>query len=134
MLSFGGHVFDPSSLLPLQILSPDPKFAPCRMKIFCATNSLHILSSDSLLMKTCPTSITGETSRSSGPDVFYKKSVLRNFAKSTGKHLCQSLLFNKVVGLRTHSLQNTSGRLLLFFTRNYINLYYKKPLDFSGNT
>ena len=29
-----------------------------------------------------------------------KKSVLRNFTKFTGKHLCQSLLFNKVAGLR----------------------------------
>ena len=29
-----------------------------------------------------------------------KKGVLRNFAKFTGKHLCQSLLFNKVTGLR----------------------------------
>ena len=29
-----------------------------------------------------------------------KKGVLRNFAKFTGKRLCQSLLFNKVVGLR----------------------------------
>ena len=37
--------------------------------------------------------------RSSRPDVFYKKGVLRNFAKLTGKHLCQSLFFNKVVGL-----------------------------------
>ena len=27
-----------------------------------------------------------------------KKSVFRNFAKFTGKHLCQSLFFNKVVG------------------------------------
>ena len=26
--------------------------------------------------------------RSSRPDVFYKKAVLRNFAKYTGKHLC----------------------------------------------
>ena len=63
--------------------------------------------------------------------------VLRNFAKLTGKHLCQSLFFNKVTGLRsatllkkrllhwwflvsfvkflrTPFLQNTSGRLLLF--------------------
>ena len=29
-----------------------------------------------------------------------KKGVLINFAKSTGKHLCQSLFFNKVAGLR----------------------------------
>ena len=66
-----------------------------------------------------------------------KKGVLRNFTKFTGKHLCQSLFFNKVAGLRpttllkkrlcyrcfpvnfakflrTPFLQNTSGRLLLF--------------------
>ena len=33
--------------------------------------------------------------RSSRPEVFCKKSILRNFAKFTGKHLCQSLFFNK---------------------------------------
>ena len=33
------------------------------------------------------------------PEVFCKKDVLRNFAKFTGKHLCQSLFFNKVAGL-----------------------------------
>ena len=38
--------------------------------------------------------------RSSRPEVFFKKSVLRNFAKFTGKHLCQSLFFNKVAGLQ----------------------------------
>ena len=37
--------------------------------------------------------------RSSRPDVFCKKGVLRNFTKFTGKHLCQSLFFNKVLGL-----------------------------------
>ena len=37
---------------------------------------------------------------SSRPEVFCKKSVLRNFAKFSGKHLCQSLLFNKVAGLK----------------------------------
>ena len=64
-----------------------------------------------------------------------KKGVLRNFAKFTGKHLCQRLLFNKVARrpatllkkslwhrcfpvnfakfLRTPFLQNPSGRLLL---------------------
>ena len=65
-----------------------------------------------------------------------KKSVLRNFTKFTGKHLCQSLFFNKVAGfrlatllkkrllhrcfpvnfgkfLRAPFLQNISGRLLL---------------------
>ena len=42
--------------------------------------------------------------RSSRPEVFYKKGVLRNFAKFTGKHLCQSLFFNKVAGMRTATL------------------------------
>ena len=30
--------------------------------------------------------------------------VLRNFSKVTGKHLCQSLFFNKVAGLRPATL------------------------------
>ena len=57
-----------------------------------------------------------------------KKGVFKSFAKFAGKHLCQSLLFNKVAGhrsvfrcfpvnfakfKRTSFLQNTSGRLLL---------------------
>ena len=33
--------------------------------------------------------------RSSPPEVFCKKGVLRNFTKFTGKHLCQSPFFNK---------------------------------------
>ena len=36
--------------------------------------------------------------RSSRKEVFCKKGVLRNFAKFTGKHLYQSLFFNKVAG------------------------------------
>ena len=74
--------------------------------------------------------------RSSHQRCSIKKGVLRNFTKFTGKHLCQSLFFNKVAGLRlatllkkrlwhrcfpvnfvkflrTPVLQNTSGRLLL---------------------
>ena len=67
--------------------------------------------------------------RSSRQEVFCKKGVLRNFVKLTGKHLCQSLFFNKVADLkyikketleqlffcefckilRTLFLQNTSG-------------------------
>ena len=65
-----------------------------------------------------------------------KKGVLKNFAKFTGKPLCQSLFFDKIAGLRPATLlkkrlrhwcfpvnfvknlrvpclQNTSGRLLL---------------------
>ena len=35
--------------------------------------------------------------RSNRPEVFCKKGALRNFIKFTGKHLCQSLIFNKVL-------------------------------------
>ena len=41
--------------------------------------------------------------RNSRPEVLCKKGVLINFAKFTGKHLCQSLFFNKVAGLFPHS-------------------------------
>ena len=37
-------------------------------------------------------------------EVFCQKGVLRNFAKFTGKHLCQSLFFNKVADLRPATL------------------------------
>ena len=66
-----------------------------------------------------------------------KKGVIRNFVKFTGKHLCQSIFFNKVAGLRyatllkkrlwhmcflvnfakflrTPFLQDKTGRLLLY--------------------
>ena len=39
--------------------------------------------------------------RSRRLEVFFKKGALRNFAKFTGKHLCQSLFFNKVAGQET---------------------------------
>ena len=88
--------------------------------------------------------ITGSF-RSSHRRCSVKKGVLRNFAKFTGKHLCQGLLFNKVAGqarpatllkkslwhrcfpvnfakfLRTPFLQNTSVRLLLKFNENNFN-------------
>ena len=73
-----------------------------------------------------------------------RKGVLRNFAKFTGKYLCQGLFFNKVAGsglqlylkkrpwhrcfpvsyakfLRAPFLQNTSGRLLLWVIQ-YFNI------------
>ena len=37
-------------------------------------------------------------------ELFCQKGVLKNFAKFTGKHLYQSLFFNKVVGLRPAAL------------------------------
>ena len=40
----------------------------------------------------------------SRPEVLYKNDVLSNFAKFTERHLCQSLFFNKVAGLRLETL------------------------------
>ena len=40
----------------------------------------------------------GECFRGSHRRCSVKKGVLRNFAKFTGKHLCQCLFFNKVAG------------------------------------
>ena len=37
--------------------------------------------------------------RSSLPETFSKKGVLKTFTNFTGKHLCQSLFLNKVAGL-----------------------------------
>ena len=42
--------------------------------------------------------------RSSRSEVFCKKGALTDFAKFTGKHLCQSFFFDKVAGLRSATL------------------------------
>ena len=47
---------------------------------------------------------TSFNARSNRPKVFCKKEVLENYPKFTGKHLCQSLFFNKVAGLRPATL------------------------------
>ena len=42
--------------------------------------------------------------RRSGPEMFCRKGVLKNFATFTRKHLCHSLFLNKVVALRPATL------------------------------
>ena len=42
--------------------------------------------------------------RSSHPEMFCKNSIPKNFTKLTGKHLCQSLFFIKIAGLRPATL------------------------------
>ena len=44
---------------------------------------------------------------------FCQKGVLRNFAKFTGKHLCQSLFLNKVAGLRKFNKAAVAVAVLL---------------------
>ena len=45
-----------------------------------------------------------KNNRSSHRRCSVRKGVLKNFAKFTGKHLCQSLFFNKVADLRSATL------------------------------
>ena len=42
--------------------------------------------------------------KSSPPEVFFYKGILRNFAKFSGKHLCLGLSFDKIPGLRPATL------------------------------
>ena len=70
-------------------------------------------------------------SRSRPLEVFCKKSVLINFAEYTGKHLCQSLFFNKVAGLSpTTSLKKRLAQVFSFgfckIPKN--NFSYRTPL------
>ena len=48
------------------------------------------------------------------PQTFYKKDVLKNFVKFTGKYLCQNLLFNKVAGMRPATLLEKRRRRRCF--------------------
>ena len=87
-------------------------------------------------------------SRSSHQMCSLRKGALRNFTTFTGKHLCQSLFFNKVAGLgsatllkkrlwhrcfpgnfakflRTLFLKNTSGRLFLSVLQCYKKVILK---------
>ena len=60
-----------------------------------------------------------------------EKHVLKNFAKFTGKHMCQSLLFNKVAGLRPTTLLKKRLRHRLFpvnFAKFLkFNFFYRAP-------
>ena len=61
--------------------------------------------------------------RSSRPELFCKKDVLRNFTKFAGKHLCQRLFFNKVAGLRHRSLAQAFSCEFCEISKN---TFYKK--------
>ena len=59
--------------------------------------------------------------------MFYKKGVLRNFAKFTGKHLSQSLFFNKDAGLQPETLlkRDSGTEVFLSILQNFLeHLFY----------
>ena len=49
-----------------------------------------------------------------------KKSVFRNLTKFTGRHLCQSIFFNKVAGLRPYQLQTLLKHWPRCFPGNFV--------------
>ena len=66
------------------------------------------------------------------PKVFFKIVVLKYFAKSTGKHLCQSFLFYKVTGFlfkkkpwRTPFLRVTASDFLQYDEVFSISCFYR---------
>ena len=63
--------------------------------------------------------------RSSHPEVFCKKDVLKNIAKFTGKHLCQSLFFNKVTACPSPSTLLKKRIWLRCFSVNFAKLLKK---------
>ena len=76
------------------------KWSPTRKRIYSnLVENICWETTITMLEYKCWLSI-GTYPRSSYRRCSVKKGVLRNFAKFTGKHLCQSLLFNKVAGLR----------------------------------
>ena len=61
-----------------------------------------------------------------------EKAVFKNFAKSTGKHLCQNFLLIKFFArcFKTRFVQNTSGRRLLWTAASEIsNTKYLKLIE-----
>ena len=64
--------------------------------------------------------------RSSHPEVFLSKDVLKNFAKFTDKHLCRSLLFNKVAGWKPETVRGSHWRCSV----NYIGVFKKAHCRF----
>ena len=65
--------------------------------------------------------------KSSRRDVFHNIGVLKNLAKFTGKHLCQSLLFNKVAGIACNFIENET--LAQVFSCEFLRttFFYRTP-------
>ena len=89
-------------------LEPSHRFT---MEHFCknnqrvkAVNNFRKNASSQMFYRVLSTPLSSKKVRSSRLDVLCKKDVLRNFTKFTGKHLRQSLIFNKAAGLRSATL------------------------------
>ena len=70
-----------------------------------------------------------QVDRSSRPDGFCKKALFRNFAKITGKNLCQNLYFNKVQASNIIKIETLEQVFSCEFCKISKNAFsYRKPL------
>ena len=60
--------------------------------------------------------------RSSHLEVFCKKGVLRKFIKFTRKHLCRSVVFNKVASLHPVALLKKTSATGIFKSKLFLNM------------
>ena len=70
-------------------------------------------------------------SRSSCPEVFYKIGVFKKFAKLIGKHLCQSLFFNKVAFLSLRLYERRDCGTDVFTWNGNQRAFWRKLVFFS---
>ena len=71
---------------------------------------------------------------STRPEVFYKKGILKHFAKFIGKHLFQSLCFDNIASMKATTLlkkKNSCTAIFLWILRNFSEelLYRSTPGD-----
>ena len=60
--------------------------------------------------------------------MFYKESCSQTFCNITEKHLCQSLFFNEVAGLRLIKKVNVEQVLSWIFSKIFKNTFFTEPL------
>ena len=76
-------------------------FSECVMQLYFYNKTIDI--SRLVILEFCES-----TKRSSHRRCSVEKGVLKSFTKFTGKHLCQSLFFNKIAALRPATLLKKS--------------------------
>ena len=82
-------------------------------KLYCSMNVKHDVTVN-VWSVTAQRGITELDFQKQPPEVFYKKGFLKNFAKFIGKHLCQSLVFNKVAGFKLATLLKRDSGAVAF--------------------
>ena len=86
-----------------------------------------------MFLKSCgrnSQSLNATKHRNSCPEVFCKKGVLRNFAKFTGKHLCQSLFLIKLLALPCNFIKKETLIQVFsceFYEISKCNFCYRTP-------